>query len=409
MSRIEQLIQEMCPNGVERVALGEVGSFKRGNGLQKSELQSEGLPAIHYGQIHTIYHHVARETQSFVTEEKFEKLKKAAPGDIILATTSEDDEAVGKAIAWLGDSEVAVSGDAIIYTHTLDPSYVSYFLESSAFQDQKAKHISGTKVRRISSKSLSTILIPFPPLDIQQEIVRILDQLTEAHQELDQSLEAEIERREKQLETVIDDAFQSLTETTVKLGDVGEFVRGNGLQKKDLKESGFQAIHYGQLHTIYRHKAVSTLSYVDENYAVKLKKANPGDVILATTSEDDESLGKATAWLGDGPVAVSGDSFIYQHDFDPLFISFWFRSSDFRKQKQKFISGTKVRRLAGKSMEKMISPLPPVKVQEEIALKLDQLDTTLTEYIDNLKRERELRQKQYEYYRDHLLDFDVKE
>ena len=50
-------------------------------------------------------------------------------------------------------------------------------------------------------------------------------------------------------------------------------------------------------------------------------------------------------------------------------------------------------------------PLPPLEVQEEIANKLD----TFTEYIDNLKRERELRQKQYEYYRDQLLDFPVKE
>ena len=87
MSKVDELIQELCPDGVKRVALGEVGTFVRGNGLQKSELQTEGFPAIHYGQIHTVYNHAANETKSFVSEEKFEKLKKAAPGDIVLATT----------------------------------------------------------------------------------------------------------------------------------------------------------------------------------------------------------------------------------------------------------------------------------------------------------------------------------
>jgi len=78
-------------------------------------------------------------------------------------TTSEDDARVAKAVAWLGGTEVAMSGDACIYHHALDPEFVAYFFHSEAFQSQKKGYITGTKVRRISGESLSRMRIPVPP------------------------------------------------------------------------------------------------------------------------------------------------------------------------------------------------------------------------------------------------------
>lgn len=108
MNRIDRLIAEHCPDGVEFKTLGEVGEFIRGNGLQKSDLAEAGVGAIHYGQIHTHYGTWATETRSFVSKALADKLRKARPGDLVIATTSEDDEAVAKAVAWVGDAEVAV-------------------------------------------------------------------------------------------------------------------------------------------------------------------------------------------------------------------------------------------------------------------------------------------------------------
>ena len=142
--------------------MGEVGEFIRGNGLQKSDLRDEGAPAIHYGQVHTHYGTWAIETKSFVSEALASKLRKANPGDLVIATTSEDDEAVGKSVAWVGNGAAAVGGDAYIYRHTLDPKYVAYFFQTDDFQGQKKRSITGTKVRRVSGDSLSKILIPVP-------------------------------------------------------------------------------------------------------------------------------------------------------------------------------------------------------------------------------------------------------
>ena len=117
MSEIRKLIQELCPDGVEFKKLGEIGTFTRGSGLQKKDFTEEGFPCIHYGQIHTYYSTYAFKTISFTSPEYAKKLKKAKKGDLIIATTSEDVEGCCKAMAWLGDNEVAISGDAFIFHH----------------------------------------------------------------------------------------------------------------------------------------------------------------------------------------------------------------------------------------------------------------------------------------------------
>src|SRR5690606_6833554 len=106
MRRIDELIAELAPKGVKFKALGDVGEFIRGNGLQKSDLSDEGMPAIHYGQVHTHYGTWAETTKSFIDPSVAANLRRAKFGDLVIATTSEDDASVAKATAWLGQNEV---------------------------------------------------------------------------------------------------------------------------------------------------------------------------------------------------------------------------------------------------------------------------------------------------------------
>ena len=115
---------------------------------------------------------------------------------------------------------------------------------------------------------------------------------------------------------------------------MGEFTRGNGLQKKDVTESGFPCIHYGQIHTSYNTSAYSTISYCSKSLAKKLKKAKYGDLLIATTSEDVDACCKAIAWLGEGEVAYSGDSFKFSHNQNPKYIAYLFKTEAFSKQKR---------------------------------------------------------------------------
>ncbi|WP_374071597.1 restriction endonuclease subunit S [Corynebacterium belfantii] len=213
MNRIEKLIEELCPNGVEYKPLGEVGTFSRGGGLQKKDFTEEGIGCIHYGQIYTHYGIWATETKSFVSEEFAAKKRKMLPGDIFIATTSENDEDLGKATAWLGSEEIVTSGDGYVFHHDMNPKFVSYFFNSSLFHQAIERWITGTKVRRVSSTAMSKVLIPYPPLEIQQEIVKILD----TFQALEAELEAELEARKKQYKFYRDQLL-TFTERERELG-----------------------------------------------------------------------------------------------------------------------------------------------------------------------------------------------
>ncbi|MGL4676822.1 MAG: restriction endonuclease subunit S, partial [Brevinema sp.] len=196
MSKLEELIQECCPDGVEYKALGDekVGIFTRGSGLQKKDFTTSGIGCIHYGQIYTYYSIYTTQTKSFVSIEFAKKARKAKCGDLVIATTSENDEDLCKALAWLGNEEIVVSNDACFYSHNLTPKYVAYFFQTEQFQEQKRVFITGTKVKRVNVNDLAKIKIPVPPLPIQEEIVRILDNFTA----LTTALTTELIARKKQ-------------------------------------------------------------------------------------------------------------------------------------------------------------------------------------------------------------------
>ncbi len=244
MSRIDDLIRDLCPEGVPFKTLGEVGEFIRGSGLQKKDLRDEGVGAIHYGQVFTHYGTAATETKSFVEPEFAAKLRRARTGDLVIATTSENDEDVCKAVTWLGDEEVAVSGDAYIFRHSLSPKYVAYFFQSQDFQDQKRRFISGTKVRRVSGKNMEKIRIPVPPIEVQDEIVRILDNFSA----LTAELEAELEARRAQYEYYKSGAFQFDPDVpSAPLGELADLLQGFPFKSSSYVDNGIRIIGSSQM------------------------------------------------------------------------------------------------------------------------------------------------------------------
>jgi len=190
------------------------------------------------------------------------------------------------------------------------------------------------------------------------------------------------------------------------LGEVGELVRGNGIQKSDFVDEGIGCIHYGQIHTHYGLAATETISYVSPQLAAKTRQANHGDLVIATTSEDDEAVAKAVAWLGDAKVAISTDAFIFRHSMDPKFVSYFFQTEQFHSQKRKYVTGTKVRRISGNSLSKIVIPVPDLAVQREIVAVLDKFDALVNDISIGLPGELAARRSQYEYYRDRLLTFE---
>ena len=182
---------EMFGNGNwEQKALGEVGTFKRGGGFQKSNYVERGIPCIHYGQIHTkfgpfIYSHVTEISSDLESKTKF-----ATKGDLIIAITSEDTEGSCKSTAWLGDYPVAVGGHAAIFHHCMNPVYMSFFFKSALFNYAKKEYVHGTKVCEIKPDDIAKILVPYPPMSLQEEFSLIAQQADKSEFELLKSIEA---------------------------------------------------------------------------------------------------------------------------------------------------------------------------------------------------------------------------
>ena len=121
-------------------------------------------------------------------------------------------------------------------------------------------------------------------------------------------------------------------------------------------------------------------------------------------SENDEDLLKPLAWLGE-EVAISGDMMLFRHNQNVKYLAYYFQTGAFQKQKYKYITGAKVRRVSKDSLTKFKIPIPSLAEQARIVAILDKFDTLTHSISEGLPREIELRQKQYEYYRDLLLSF----
>ncbi|EPA3510398.1 restriction endonuclease subunit S [Escherichia coli] len=275
------------------------------------------------------------------------------------------------------------------------------------------KHVySGMGNPKLMSHQVENIPVPVPcpdnpekSLAIQSEIVRILDKFTA----LTAELTAELTMRKKQYNYYRDQLFSFNTEDVPHLPmgqkDIGEFIRGGTFQKKDFIDAGVGCIHYGQIYTYYGTYTEKTKTYISTALAKKCKKAQKGDLIIATTSENDEDVCKAVAWLGSKDIAVSSDACIYKHNLNPKYVSYFFQTEQFQNQKRQYITGAKVRRVNADNLSKILIPVPSMEIQERIVSILDKFDTLTNSITEGLPREIELRQKQYEYYRDLLFSF----
>lgn len=300
------------------------------------------------------------------------------------------------------------------------------FLYHSLLFMQKEIHslCTFTGIPALNSSELKKLEIPIPPLEAQEKIVKTLDKFTELEATLEATLEAELALRKKQYqyyrETLLtfpqdlDRGYNEITKALYHntpmvfkaLGEMGELIRGNGLQKKDFTETGVPAIHYGQIYTYYGTFADKTKSFVSAELAKKLKKAQKGDVLIAGTSENVEDVMKPLGWLGDD-IVFSGDMFAFRpnKNLDTKYLTYLLQTEHFAKYKEKYAQGTKVIRLNSANLLKYEIPVPELFEQQKIVNILDKFDCLTNSISEGLPKEIALRRKQYEYYREQLLDF----
>ena len=392
MSRLAELIKELCPDGMEYRRLGEIADLQRGGGMPKKLFIDEGIPAIHYGHIFTKYGIHTKCAAAYLAPEDADKLTRVYPGDLVVANTSENLEDVGKGVVWLGDVEGVTGGHAtVVRSLAVDTVFLSYYLRTEDFALKKRKYSQGTKVVELSAANLSKIDIPVPPLAVQREIVRILDQFTT----LEAELEAELEARRTQYEYYRSGllSYESLAARgpveMVKLGDMLEMRAGNSISSKYI----FERSDSEHIYPCYGANGVR------------------GYVRSMTHEHDASIIGRQGALCGnvtyaDGPFFATEHAVVVSPRVE--LSQRWLYHALIVANLSQYATKSAQPGLSVRRVAEVEIPVPRLSEQYRIADLLDGFDALVNDITSGLPAEIAARRAQYEHYRDRLLSFPEK-
>ena len=408
MSKLKKLIDEFCPNGVKSMKLGEVCDFVNGFAFKSSLFREDGEKIIRITNINGRTVDID-DVKYFYKEDYKTDLEQFSIqyGDILIAMSG---ATTGK-IGYYNYNDISYLNQRVGKFKPHNGILSSRYLYHVLLANSGTLYVlagGGAQPNLSSTKLMETFEIPVPPIVVQEEIAKILDRFAEYAAEL----QAELQARQEQYEyyrnklltfNEIGGGIQGVI--WMKMSEIGTFIRGNGLQKKDFTESGIPCIHYGQIYTHYGTFATKTKSYVSSEMAKKCKKAHCGDLVFATVSENIDDVCKCVAWLGNEEICISGDSLAFSHNQNPKYIAYYFQTYAFARYKRSRVTGTKVIRLHQSQLEQFEIPIPSLAEQARIVNILDKFERLVSDLVQGLPAEIAAVQEQYEYYRDKLLSF----
>ena len=426
LNKISNKIFIQSNNVIHKTKLIEIAKLSRGKRLVRSELHENGQYPVF---------------QNSLTPLGYYNNKNFDGGKTCIVTAG----AAGEIFYqdrdfWAADDVLVITTDDILN------KYLYYFLLNK--QNLIKSKVRKASVPRLSRDDIEKIEVLLPPIKIQDKIVKILDRFQELLSDTKGLLPLEIEQRRKQCEYYreklltfdkeegyalstaqhstaqqeITSKFFELLKEAAKiadidindkvewktLGEIGNFVNGSGMPKTMFDENGeIGAIHYGHIYTKYNMFVYNPIVKISDENSKKLKKVKTGDLVIAKTSENIEDIMKTVAYLGYDEAVAGGHSAIFSHNQNAKYLSYVFNGySELIKQKNKMARGVKVIEISVTDMEKIKIPLPPLPVQKYIVSILDKFDALVNDLSQGLPKEIELRQKQYEYYREKLLNFE---
>lgn len=393
MSKLKELIAELCPNGVEYVKFDKICAYIRGITYNKSKeakandfnpwkvLRANNITlssnTLNFDDIKLIKSDVK------VKQEQF--LKK---NDILICAGSGSKEHIGKVAFITSDMEYTFGGFmAVIRCDSqLNSRYMYHILTGDIFKKYLKYALNSTTINNLNMSVMANFQFPVPPLPVQEEIVRILDSFTSLTAELQTKLQAELQARQKQYEYYRDQLLTfdvhggGTSEVQWKtLSEVCDIFSGKNKEKKAI---GIYPV-YGSTGIIaYCDQAV----YHDKSILLARVGANAGYVQIAVGEYD----------VSDNTLIVFSNSEV---NFKYLFYQLQ------KMNLRQFAKGAGQPLITAGQIKKLHVPVPPLPVQEKIVEVLDNFDAICSDLNIGLPAEIEARQKQYEYYRDALLSF----
>ncbi len=407
MSKLNELINSLCPNGVQFKKIEDVLlSIHSGlNPRQNFKLNTGGN--LNYVTVKEI------TTGKIIFSNKTDKIDKDAWNKIQSRSCLEKGDVLLSGIGTIGKVAVVdIETDDWNCSESvllLKPNkklitswYLKYILESKPIQDHFNGTAVGSTLKGIRIKDLEQLKIPVPPMEVQCEIVRILDSFTELTSELTSELTA----RRKQYEYYRDNLILNSGYPRVKLADIAtDSFRGAGIKRDEVTEEGTPCIRYGEIYTSYGIFFDKCISHTDSSKIQSKKVLKKNDILFAITGESVEDIAKSTAYVGEEEGLVGGDIVVLRHNQNAKYLSYALSTADAVMQKGLGKVKSKVVHSNAPSILAIEIPLPSLEEQQRIVGILDNFDNLTMNMSTGIPSEIDGRTKQYEYYRDKLLEF----
>ena len=402
MSKLDELIREFCPDGVQVFRLEEIAHYA------KTRIDCKTINEDNYVGVENLLQNKAGKTKAT-----------SVPTTGMVIAYQKNDILIGNIRpylrkVWLADCEGGTNGDVLTVqiedTEKVLPRFLYYVLSSEKFFLYDIQNSKGAKMPRGSKDAVMKFEIPLPPIEVQEEIVRILDSYTEKTDELTQNLMAEITARSTQYNYYRDKLLKAETNAhKYKLGEIATVTKLAGFEFTNYvtySENG-NIIALRGLNVKNGRLDLHDVKYVDKSDFSKLErsKLHIGDMLftyvgtvgqVAIVDEEDKY------YLAPNVALIRCDKEVLL----PQYMKHYFQTTQFwDKQIRRLLQSSSMQNIPMEKIRKFEIVVPPLDVQNRIVNVLDNFEKICSDLNIGLPAEIEARQKQYEYYRDKLLTF----
>ena len=386
MSKLDELLRELCPNGVEYKKLGEIATVLRGASPRPIKKyitnDSDGVNWIKIGDVPVGSKYITQSEEK-ITKEGTEKSRYVRKGDFILSNSMSFGRPYILAIdGCIHDGWLSISNFKDVFLS----DYLYYLLSSSAIQQEMKKRASfGGAVQNLNADIVKALVLPVPPIEVQNEIVRILDDYTENVVELQNQLALEITARQRQYTFYRNKLLTYDSKTRIMpLKDVAEIERGTRVVRSQLTEAG--------LYPVFQN-ALTPMGYYD-----KANRLENNTFLICAGAAGQIGYSDVDFWAAD-------DCYTFKccEKLENRYLFHVLKNSQHRIDAQ--VRRASIPRISREAVGNIRIPIPPLDVQNRIVNVLDNFEKICSDLNIGLPAEIEARQKQYEYYRDKLLTF----
>ena len=391
MSKLEELIQELCPDGVEYKKLGEIVEYQRGKSITKKNVIEGDIPVISGGQQPAYYHNESNREGKTITI--------AGSGAY-----------AGYIMYWeqpiFVSDAFSLKGNEI----NINTKYIYYYLKK--IQEKIYSLRKGAGISHVYFKDMQDFLVPVPPLEVQCEIVRILDKFTL----LTAELTAELTARRKQYEYYINYLLEPKENyKNIKMSDICSIItKQTGFDYSATIKPALVQVKGDDNLSFIQNKDFNgkmfnyeTDYYIPKEIAKKFPKItlNPPSILFSISGK----IGNVGLFMNEEEAFIGGAICICKLEENieilPEYIMYYLQSKYGQKYLFKNIKAASHLNITVESIRELEIFYPDIEEQKRVVDILNRFDKLCNDITAGIPAEIDKRQKQYGFYKDLLLNF----